>query len=163
MDSSKKLQTGGSRGQKSWKFTNVLNGWFLKTIKMYFCKIIKKINKLRTCFARIGFGNHGRSLKSRRKVPPKDCNKFSVNFMNLIQNYSERRLDYLATMMCEKGWQLSVNLALLSIVKMVFCFENCLDLQKEKNVLVIEKNFWNSRLKAKNLQTFRDHLNNLFE
>ena len=28
---------------------------------------------------------------------------------------------------------------------------------KKKNVLVIEKNFWNSRLKAKNLQIFWDH------
>ena len=31
-----------------------------------------------------------------------------------------------------------------------------------KNVLVIEKNFWNSRLKAENLQNFWDHWNNLF-
>ena len=29
--------------------------------------------------------------------------------------------------------------------------------EREKNVLVIEKNFWNSRWKAKNLQSFRDH------
>ena len=33
----------------------------------------------------------------------------------------------------------------------------------EKIVLVIEKNFWNSRLKAKNLQDFWDQLNNLFK
>ena len=32
-----------------------------------------------------------------------------------------------------------------------------------KIVLVIEKNFWNSRLKAENLQKFWDHLNNLFK
>ena len=31
------------------------------------------------------------------------------------------------------------------------------DLLWEKIVLVIEKNFWNSRLKAKNLQNFWDH------
>ena len=34
---------------------------------------------------------------------------------------------------------------------------------EKKIVLVIEKNFWNSRLKAKNLQNFWDHQNNLFK
>ena len=33
----------------------------------------------------------------------------------------------------------------------------------EKIVLVIEKNFWNSRLKAENFQNFWDHWNNLFK
>ena len=41
--------------------------------------------------------------------------------------------------------------------RMVFCYQNCSDLLWEKIVLVIEKNFWNSRLKAKNLQNFWDH------
>ena len=36
----------------------------------------------------------------------------------------------------------------------VFCYQNCSDLLREKIVLVIEKNFWNSRLKAENLQIF---------
>ena len=40
---------------------------------------------------------------------------------------------------------------------MVFFYKNCSDLLWEKIVLVIEKNFWNSRLKAENLQKFRDH------
>ena len=39
---------------------------------------------------------------------------------------------------------------------MVFCYQNCSDLLWEKCVLVIEKNFWNSRLKAENLQNFWD-------
>jgi hypothetical protein len=39
--------------------------------------------------------------------------------------------------------------------KMVFCYQNCSDLLWEKNVLVIEKNFWNSRLKAENLKILR--------
>ena len=34
---------------------------------------------------------------------------------------------------------------------------------EKKNVLVFEKNFWDSRLKAKNLQNNWDHLNNLFK
>ena len=40
---------------------------------------------------------------------------------------------------------------------MVFCYQNCSDLLWEKIVLVIEKNFWNSRLKAENFQKFWDH------
>ena len=48
-------------------------------------------------------------------------------------------------------------------LKMVFCHQNCSDLLWEKIVLVIEKNFWNSRLKAKNFQKFWDHFNNLFK
>ena len=41
--------------------------------------------------------------------------------------------------------------------EMVFCYQNCSDLLWEKIVLVIEKNFWNLRLKAKNLQKIWDH------
>ena len=40
---------------------------------------------------------------------------------------------------------------------LVICYQNCSDLLWEKIVLVIEKNFWNSRLKAENLQNFWDH------
>ena len=45
----------------------------------------------------------------------------------------------------------------------IFCFQNCSDLFLEKNVLLIENIFWNSRLKVENLQNFWDHKNNLFE
>ena len=37
---------------------------------------------------------------------------------------------------------------------MTFCYQNCSDLLWEEIVIVIEKNFWNSRLKAENLQIF---------
>ena len=47
--------------------------------------------------------------------------------------------------------------------RMVFCYQNCSDLLWEKIVLVIEKNFWNSRLNAKNLQKIWNHWNNLFK
>ena len=50
-----------------------------------------------------------------------------------------------------------------SIKEMVFCYQNCSDLLWEKIVLVIEKNFWNLRLKAENLQKIWDHKNNLFK
>ena len=36
-------------------------------------------------------------------------------------------------------------------------YQNCSDLLWERIVQVIEKNFWNLRLKAKNLQNFWDH------
>ena len=48
-------------------------------------------------------------------------------------------------------------------VSMIFCFQNCTDLLWEKKVLLIEKHFWNSRLKARNLQNFWDYSNNLSE
>ena len=48
-------------------------------------------------------------------------------------------------------------------LSMVLCYQNCSNLLWEKNVLVIEKNFWNSRLKAKNFQNLWDHSNNLFK
>ena len=50
--------------------------------------------------------------------------------------------------------QISNFKANLSGSKMVFCYQNCSDLLWEKIVLVIEKNVWNSRLKAENLQNF---------
>ena len=53
--------------------------------------------------------------------------------------------------------------ALKNWEKLAFCYQNCFDLLWEKIVLVFEKKFWNSRLKAKNLQNFWGHLNNLFK
>ena len=41
---------------------------------------------------------------------------------------------------------------------MVFCNQNCSDLLWEKIVLVIEKNFWNSRLKAKILRSLEQFI-----
>ena len=35
---------------------------------------------------------------------------------------------------------------------MVFCYQNCSGVLWEKNVLVIEKKIWNSKLKDENLQ-----------
>ena len=51
--------------------------------------------------------------------------------------------------------------SLISLFTLVFCYQNCSDLLWEKIVIVIEKNFWKSRLKAENLkkklQKFWDH------
>ena len=41
-----------------------------------------------------------------------------------------------------------------NLVVLVFCYQKFSDLLWEKIVLVIEKNVWNSRLKAENLQIF---------
>ena len=49
-----------------------------------------------------------------------------------------------------KSWKCS-NLVQEKKVEMVFCYQNCSDLLWEKIVLVTEKDFWNSRLKAENL------------
>ena len=43
------------------------------------------------------------------------------------------------------------------IILVVPKYQNCSDLLWEKIVLEIEKNFWNSRLKAKNFQNVWDH------
>jgi hypothetical protein len=43
------------------------------------------------------------------------------------------------------------------------CYQNCSDLLWEKNVLMIKKNFWSSKLKAENLQNVWDHSNTLFK
>ena len=53
-------------------------------------------------------------------------------------------------------FQLFSKNIIICIWYLVFCYQNCSDLLWEKNVLVIEKNFWNSRL-ASNLQKFWDH------
>ena len=50
---------------------------------------------------------------------------------------------------------------LILLIAMLLCYQNCSDLLWEKIVLVIKKNVWNSRLKAKNLQNVLDHYNNL--
>ena len=39
----------------------------------------------------------------------------------------------------------------------VFCLQNCSEILWEKIVLVIVKNFWDSRVTAENLQTHWDH------
>ena len=47
--------------------------------------------------------------------------------------------------------------AIFTCLEMAFCYQNCSDLLWEKIVIVIKKNFWNSRLKAENLPIFWDH------
>ena len=46
------------------------------------------------------------------------------------------------------------NLKYCIFLIMVFCYQNCSDLLWEKIVLALDKTFWSSRLKAKNLQIF---------
>ena len=48
-------------------------------------------------------------------------------------------------------------------VRIVFCYQNLSDLLWEKNVVVIDKFFWNLRLMAENLKMSWDHDNNLFK
>ena len=75
----------------------------------------------------------------------------------------EFKLSMFQRLIClfDDNWELIKSCLILSfqwiIVEMVFCYQNCSDLLWEKIVLVIEKNFWNSRLQAKNLQKNWDH------
>ena len=58
------------------------------------------------------------------------------------------------------GWKIDVVVESGSAnwaEKMVFCWQNSSDLLWEKNVLVTEKNFSNLRLKAENLQIFKNN------
>ena len=55
------------------------------------------------------------------------------------------------------------SVSLCVLLQMAFWYQNCSDLRGDKIVLVIEKNFWNLRLKAENVQKRWDHLNNLFK
>ena len=45
----------------------------------------------------------------------------------------------------------------IACAEILFCYQNCSDLLWEKTVLVTQKNFWNIRLKADNLQNFWGH------
>ena len=59
--------------------------------------------------------------------------------------------------LCRKSWLWQQRSIFFLYLYLVFCYQNCSDLLWEKIVLVIEKNFWNSRLKVKNLQNFWNH------
>ena len=47
--------------------------------------------------------------------------------------------------------------------QLVFCFQKCSDLLREKNIYAIEKNFLSLSLKTENLPRIWDHENNVFE
>ena len=57
----------------------------------------------------------------------------------------------------------ALGMRIQCLVKLVFCYQNCSDLLWEKNVLVIEKTFWNSRLKAENWQKILSPLEQFFQ
>ena len=70
------------------------------------------------------------------------------NFIYFLNNSSRIRKLYPSCMPTKKA------------CTMVFCYQNCSDLLWEKNVLVID--FWNSRLKAENLQKCWDHYRTIY-
>ena len=75
----------------------------------------------------------------------------------LMHTYLPRLLLDLWKLLKLQNLNYFINVEISLVVKMVFCYQNCSDLLWEKIVLVIEKNFWNLRLKAENLQNFWDH------
>ena len=62
---------------------------------------------------------------------------------SVLRNMKLRSLNPLE----HSNWRYN-NYLFLKARGMVFCYQNCSNLLWEKVVLVIEKNFWNSRLKA---------------
>ena len=75
-----------------------------------------------------------------------------VFFLLLIDNILKGKIDIYVSVLKENQYK-----SKWKIWGMVFCYQICSDLLWEKIVLVIEKNFWNSRLKAENLQKNWDH------
>ena len=78
-------------------------------------------------------------------IEPDGAENFSIGQIIQVRelkvpiSYNRRRLD------------------ITTIQIVVFCYQNCSYLLWEKKILVIENFFWNSRLKAENLQKFWDH------
>ena len=94
-----------------------------------------------------------------------------------VIRYKDLRLDFLGSWNCMhqisylfqffpyNAWSKesrSINISQISLPSIWcnylnrngICYQNCSDLLWEKIVLVMEKNFWNSWLKAENLQNF---------
>ena len=105
-----------------------------------------------------------------------DCLQWGLNSRPLVYKTSALPLSYRGSLWrfidkvkilkwWGKNWatvfEKSANDKIPLVRSLVFCYQNCSDLLWENNVLVIKKNFWNSRLKAENLEKFWDHLNNL--
>ena len=76
--------------------------------------------------------------------------KIPVLFWNIFNPFRLSILS-IATKLLRISFLLLCTKCMSLIEEMVFCYQNCSDLLWEKIVLVIEKNIWNSRLKAENL------------
>ena len=64
-----------------------------------------------------------------------------------ITSFHEFWIFYLLLFVKKLAFRQKITIILI-LKEMAFCYRNCSDLLWEKIVLVIEKNFWNSRLKA---------------
>ena len=80
---------------------------------------------------------------------------FEIRSHEFACNISVYPFKFIRWKFCEYIYNLCLRCQ--RIPEIVFCYQNCSDLLWEIIVLVIEKNFWNSRLKAENLQKFWDH------
>ena len=81
------------------------------------------------------------------------------NYWKLSIFYSMQQKSFKKPLYNFKVRELVLNkMTLLCLLRyLVFCYQNCTDLLWEKIVLLIEKKFWNSRLKAENFQKFWDY------
>ena len=98
---------------------------------------------------------------SSKGSPPDEVSLF-LEFVLIFGNGTGWFLDF-HFLIAINGMQISMMqtqiMQTIQVVlkRMVFYYQNCSDVLWEKIVIVIEKNFWNSRLKAENLQKFWDH------
>ena len=79
----------------------------------------------------------------------KEGNNCLSNYRYILENLQFFESQFYAGTSWGMIWAPGSN---LDLTVMAFCYQNCSDLLWEKIVIVIEKNFWNSRLKAENLQ-----------
>ena len=89
-----------------------------------------------------------RLLRTKRTLP--------MMVLPLFQSLTESKRSPTWTAVEAAGKIFFLNRVSHSELTMVFCYQNCSDLLWEEIVLVIEKSFWNLRLKPENLQTFWD-------
>ena len=90
--------------------------------------------------------------------------KFHLNWTIDRKKWNEKSLNELNQLkFCEVSHYFFSNRCWKSWKKLYFVNKIVLTDCVKKIVLVIEKNFWNSRLKGENFQNFWHNLNNLFK
>ena len=102
-------------------------------------------------------------IKKKGELLCKFCNEITQPFLNLEGTHPAFcSIIFFNCFIFNTNWTPCPNdmihtQCVSNIWILLFCYQNCSDLLWEKIVLVIGKNFWNSRLKAENLQKFWDH------
>ena len=111
----------------------------------------------------ISFGSIVFFFFSNFKIHTRECiNKAIESLKVLCYIFRHVQFSCQSTVLIGNGLKLFTK-SHFNFKGLIFYYQNCSDLLWEKNVLVMGENFWNSRLKAENLQIFWYHNKNLFE